>query len=92
VKDIPDLPLDSNHWWGPETNFFASILGKNQYAVVGDVNISPNDTETGLGKVEWDQEASVKLFRDTYAVSQASAQYMEWTFHSDADMSRIGIP
>lgn len=67
VKDIPDLPLDSNHWWGPNTTFFASILGKNKYTVVGGVNSDPAKANTPLGNVQWDQEANVKLLRDTYA-------------------------
>lgn len=69
MKDIPDLPLDSNHWWGPETTFFASILGKNKYTVVGGVNSDPEQTNAPLSDVTWDQEASIKLFRDIYKVS-----------------------
>lgn len=68
VKDIPNLPLDSNHWWGPETTFFASILGKNKYTVVGGINANPESTNTPLANVTWDQEASTKLLCDLYQV------------------------
>lgn len=71
VKDIPDLPLDSSHWWGPETTFFASILGKNQYTVVGGVNSEPTK-ESPFSNVEWDQKANVKLLKDLYAVGLPS--------------------
>jgi salicylate hydroxylase len=69
VKYIPDLPLDSNHWWGPNTTFFASILGKDKYTVVGGINVDPDKANEPLGRVEWDQEANVKLFKDIYRVS-----------------------
>ncbi|TVY92462.1 Salicylate hydroxylase [Lachnellula willkommii] len=67
VESIPDLPLDSSHWWGPDTNFFASRLGKNTYTVVGGVNADPKDSSATFKNVEWDQEASVSLLRDKYS-------------------------
>ena len=69
MEDIPDLPLDSNHWWGPNTTFFASKLGKGKYTVVGGINVDPDKANEPLGNVKWDQEASLKLFKDIYAVS-----------------------
>lgn len=72
VKEIPDLPLDSVHWWGPNTNFFASILGKNKYTVVGGVSFNPESINTPFKNVAWDQEANVKLLKDLYAVSKLS--------------------
>lgn len=69
VESIPDLPPDSTHWWGPDTNFFASKLGRNTFTVVGGINQNPEDRDSFYNKVEWDQEASVKLFREKYSVS-----------------------
>lgn len=69
VKDIPDLPLDSIHWLGPNKSFFASRLGKNKYTVVGSLNVNPDELNP-FNDVTWDQEASVKLFRNLYAVSK----------------------
>jgi len=69
VKDIPNLPLDSVHWWGPSTNFFASILGRGKYAVVGGVTVNPESTNSPFKDVAWDQDANIKLLRDLYAVS-----------------------
>jgi len=71
VKEIPGLPLDSVHWWGPNTNFFSSILGRNKYTVVGGVSVDP-ETSNPFSNVHWDQEANVKLLRDMYAVSEPS--------------------
>lgn len=78
MKDIPDLPLDSNHWWGPETTFFASILGKNKYTVVGGVSVNPEEANAPFSDATWDQEASVKLFRDIYKVSLKKSQAYEF--------------
>lgn len=69
TESIPDVPLDSTHWLGPNTNFFASRLGKNTYTVVGGVNADPKDSSAILKNAEWDQEASVSLLRDIYSVS-----------------------
>jgi salicylate hydroxylase len=72
---IPDLPPDSTHWWGPETNFFASRLGKNTYTVVGGFNGNPEDPNAKYRDVAWDQEASVEQFREKYTVSQPLLLY-----------------
>lgn len=69
VKGIPDLPLDSIHWWGPSKSFFASKLGKNKYTVVGSLNVNPEEPNP-FNDVTWDQEASVKLFRDLFSVRE----------------------
>jgi salicylate hydroxylase len=66
TESISDLPLDSTHWWGPNTNFFASHLGKNAYTVVGGIQIDPEDPNASFKDAEWDQEASIKLLRDKY--------------------------
>jgi len=65
VEGIPDLPADSSHWWGLDTTFFASKLGKNQYTVVGnwDPKLRPGrDPAT----ISWDDEGDVKLLREIY--------------------------
>lgn len=67
IEGIPDIPLDSGHWWGPDTTFFASKLGKTSFAVVGQVYSDPEKEDV---KVEWDDEASVKLLREIYAVCE----------------------
>lgn len=72
VKEIPDLPLDSVHWWGPSTNFFASILGKGKYTIVGGVTADPESASPPFDNVVWDQDANVKLLKDLYAVSISS--------------------
>ncbi|RDW73566.1 hypothetical protein BP6252_07473 [Coleophoma cylindrospora] len=66
TDSIPDLPEDSTHWWGPDTNFFASRLGKNTYTVVGGAHANPDDPNAPFKDTRWDQEASVKLLRDKY--------------------------
>ena len=69
VEGIPDLPQDSAHWWGPESTFFSSPLGKNLYTVVGGVYADPEDENAMLKDVNWDEEARVELLRERYAVS-----------------------
>ena len=71
AASIPDLPEDSTHWWGPDTNFFASRLGKNAFTVVGGIHSNPDDPNAVYKGVSWDQEANVKLLREKYAVSQS---------------------
>ncbi|KIW12675.1 hypothetical protein PV08_09953 [Exophiala spinifera] len=70
VENIPGLPLDSMHWWGPDRNFFASRLGRNQFTVVGMYNPS-NLPEGFQGHKDnaintWNDEGSVELFRELY--------------------------
>lgn len=67
VDSIPDLPPDSTHWWGPDTNFFASRLGKNTYTVVGGIYSGPLDPNAKFKDVFWDQEADVQLLKEKYA-------------------------
>jgi salicylate hydroxylase len=69
VESIPDLPEDSAHWWGPDTNFFSSTLGRNMYTVVGGVAADPKDPDARLKQVSWDEAGDIELLRDTYAVS-----------------------
>ena len=69
VENIPDLPEDSAHWWGPETNFFSSRLGRNLYTVVGGIQVDPEHPEVRLKNVAWDDEGNVELLREIYAVS-----------------------
>ncbi|KAI1622996.1 salicylate hydroxylase [Exophiala viscosa] len=65
VKDIPDLPPDSTHWWGPKTTFFASRLGRNMYTTVG--SFDPRDySKEDPESVRWDQVADVSPFKDLY--------------------------
>lgn len=67
------------HWWGPSNSFFASILGKNKYTVVGGFNLDP---ETTGKSISWDQEANVKLLKDIYAVSKSrSVTYSRLMLH-----------
>ncbi|KIW41836.1 uncharacterized protein PV06_05443 [Exophiala oligosperma] len=67
IRDIPNLPADSAHWWGPRYTFFASRLGRNMYTTVG--NYDPEDLpgRRGHGEFRWDQEGDVNFFRDLYA-------------------------
>lgn len=66
VESISGLPPDSTHWWGPDTNFFASRLGKNTYTVVGGVMVDPDDPNATFKNAEWDQDASIQLLREKY--------------------------
>lgn len=70
ATSVPDLPADSTHWWGPDTSFFASRLGKNTFTVVGGVLSDPNDPDALYKGVSWNGEANVKLLQEKYAVSQ----------------------
>jgi salicylate hydroxylase len=69
VDSIPDLPEDSAHWWGPDTNFFSSRLGRNMYTVVGGVAADPEDPDARFKNVSWDESGDVELLRETYVVS-----------------------
>lgn len=63
--EVPDLPLDAIHWWGPKDSFFASKLGKGQYTTVG----AYEDTRTGEEleeAVAWNQAGNVESFRERY--------------------------
>ncbi|KAF4635628.1 hypothetical protein G7Y89_g2461 [Cudoniella acicularis] len=66
VESIPGLPADSTHWWGLSTNFFASRLGKNTFTVVGGLQSDPSNPNPHIANAEWDQDASLQLFKDTY--------------------------
>lgn len=72
VDPIPDVPLDSTHWWGPETNFFATRLAQNLFTVQGGIYADPKDP-AAIAKFDvgapWDKEANVKLLREIYTVS-----------------------
>lgn len=69
VQDIPNLPEDSAHWWGPETTFFSSRLGKGMYTVVGGIQVDPERPDARLKEVAWDDEGNVELLRELYTVS-----------------------
>lgn len=70
VENVPNLPVDSTHWTGPDRNFFASRLGRNQFTVVGMYN--PTDLPKGYNSQQdngiktWNDEGSVELFRDLF--------------------------
>ncbi|KPI38392.1 Salicylate hydroxylase [Cyphellophora attinorum] len=70
VKDIPGLSEDSTHWWGPNKQFFASRLGRNQFTAVGqydpkDVPISSkNPADNAINT--WNDEGSIELFRELF--------------------------
>ncbi|KAL4943082.1 hypothetical protein BDV06DRAFT_211359 [Aspergillus oleicola] len=62
---VPDLPEDSLHWWGPEDNFFASRLGRNQYTTVGAYS-DPRPAHEIRSNVTWDQKGDVDFLRERY--------------------------
>ncbi|KAL2803127.1 hypothetical protein BJX63DRAFT_425535 [Aspergillus granulosus] len=62
---ISDLPADSMHWWGPNDNFFASRLGKNQYTTVGAYS-DPRSSDEIEKTVAWDQQGDVWFLRERY--------------------------
>ncbi|KAE8376058.1 hypothetical protein BDV26DRAFT_282968 [Aspergillus bertholletiae] len=51
--------------WGPNENFFASRLGKNQYTTVGNFDL-PVDTDGKTREVKWDDEENVEVLRQRY--------------------------
>ncbi|KAL4786984.1 hypothetical protein BJX76DRAFT_364483 [Aspergillus varians] len=65
VDKIKDLPEDSLHWWGPEDNFFASRLGKNQYTTVGAYS-DPRSSDDIESSIAWDQKGDVDFLREKY--------------------------
>jgi salicylate hydroxylase len=75
VQDIPDLPEDSAHWWGPDTNFFASRLGRGMYTVVGGVSADPEDPDARFRGVVWDNDGDVEVLREKYKVS---LNFLKW--------------
>jgi len=74
VDSVPDLPADSTHWWGPDTNFFASRLGKNTFTIVGGSQEDPEDPGAVHKNACWDREASVKVLHEKYAVSLSTTE------------------
>ncbi|CEO60050.1 hypothetical protein PMG11_04693 [Penicillium brasilianum] len=62
---IPDLPIDSMHWWGPRDNFFASRLGKNQYTTVGAYD-DPRTAEEIEKSIAWNSTGKVEFLRERY--------------------------
>jgi salicylate hydroxylase len=70
VEGIPDLPIDSTHWWGPDKNFFASRLGRNQFTVVGmynPANLPEHYRDHQNNAINtWNDQGSVELFRELY--------------------------
>jgi salicylate hydroxylase len=71
VESIPDIPQDSTHWWGTDTSFFASRLGKNLFTVVGGVQDDPNNPFALYKNASWDQGANTKILSYIYSVSNA---------------------
>jgi hypothetical protein len=69
VENVPGLPEDSAHWWGPNTNFFSSRLGKNLYTVVGGVSVDPDDRDARFKDVSWDDEGDLEILKDKYKAS-----------------------
>ncbi|KAB8227004.1 uncharacterized protein BDW43DRAFT_317244 [Aspergillus alliaceus] len=65
VADIPNLPLDSAHWLGPNENFFASRLGKGQYTTVGNFDV-PVNADGRVKDVQWNAEENVDVLRERY--------------------------
>ncbi|PMD32278.1 FAD/NAD(P)-binding domain-containing protein [Hyaloscypha variabilis F] len=69
VKDIEGVPLDSTHWWGPETNFFATRLAQNRFTVQGGIYADPQDP-VAIAKFRdgghWDKQADINLLREKY--------------------------
>ncbi|KAF7593206.1 hypothetical protein BBP40_011836 [Aspergillus hancockii] len=65
VADIPDLPLDSAHWWGPNENFFASRLGKNQYTTVSNFDL-PKSADGKVEELKWDGEENIEVLRQRH--------------------------
>lgn len=65
------MPLDSTHWWGPDTNFFATRLAQDLFTVQGGIYADPQDP-VAIAKFRdgapWDQEANIKLLREKYVV------------------------
>lgn len=72
VESIPGLPEDSAHWWGPDTTFFSSRLGRNMYTVVGGVTVDPDDQDARFKDVSWDDEGDVEVLKEVYKVSLSS--------------------
>ncbi|KAL5334406.1 hypothetical protein BJX70DRAFT_405460 [Aspergillus crustosus] len=64
-EKIPDLPADSLHWWGPDDNFFASRLGKDQYTTVGAYS-DPRTADEIEKNISWDQKGDVNFRRERY--------------------------
>ncbi|OWO97775.1 monooxygenase [Marssonina coronariae] len=69
VDSIDGVPLDSTHWWGPDTNFFATRLAQNLFTVQGGIYADPEDP-VAISKFRdgapWDQEANIKILREKY--------------------------
>ncbi|KUJ21233.1 salicylate 1-monooxygenase [Mollisia scopiformis] len=69
VAPIAGVPLDSTHWWGPDTNFFATRLARDLFTVQGGIYADPNDP-VAIAKFRdggrWDREADVELLREKY--------------------------
>jgi len=74
VDSIEGVPLDSTHWWGPETNFFATRLAQDLFTVQGGIYADPQDP-VAVAKYKdgapWDKEANVQLLREKYIVSSS---------------------
>ncbi|KAL2061529.1 hypothetical protein VTL71DRAFT_6906 [Oculimacula yallundae] len=69
VDGIEGVPLDSTHWWGPDTNFFATRLAQNLFTVQGGIYADPKDP-AAIKKFrdggQWDKEADIQLLREKY--------------------------
>ncbi|KAH9210006.1 hypothetical protein DL95DRAFT_449023 [Leptodontidium sp. 2 PMI_412] len=69
VESIEGVPLDSTHWWGPDTNFFATRLAQNLFTVQGGIYADPKDP-VAIAKFrdggQWDKEADIQLLREKY--------------------------
>jgi salicylate hydroxylase len=80
VKDIEGVPLDSTHWWGPETNFFATRLAQNRFTVQGGIYADPQDP-VAIAKFRdgghWDKQADINLLREKYLVRSFHSSWVE---------------
>ncbi|KAL4977143.1 hypothetical protein BDW66DRAFT_150455 [Aspergillus desertorum] len=88
VGNIPCLPEDSMHWWGPEDSFFASRLGRNQYTTVGAYS-EPRPSDEVERPTARNAKGDVKFLRERYKVPTISPtptshphlrRYSTWVF------------
>lgn len=85
VENIEGVPLDSTHWWGPDTNFFATRLARDLFTVQGGIYADPKDP-VAIAKFRdgapWDQEANVKLLQEKYVVSCQKSRFRIQSNHN----------
>ncbi len=66
VAQIPDLPDEATHFWGPDRTLFISKLGKDLFTVVASHQSDPQASDALYKSSTWNSDGDVRVLREFY--------------------------